>query len=208
MVPRRADSPHAPTQLVAAQNVSRTGTPVPPPAPPPPPPPGDGADVAGLIGNDVHSDVHVIRVLTFGGQRQVWVGCDGGVFVSTQGGRVNSFGSRSTGMAALEVGFVATHPTSSHFLAIGCQDNAAQMRTGDAVWEQTTLGDSGGVAFHPINSQFIVSQAFRAVWRGRPVAGYVGPINRVGRAAIWRAAAHRDARAGCPRSTQAPRPCG
>ena len=157
----------APT-LGPATGLSRTGA----------PPGGDGADQAGLVGNTLHPDVHAIRVAGPPGARQVWVGCDGGVFVSTRAGRVNTFASRAVGLAAIEVGFVANHPTSSHFAAIGSQDNGTQVRVGESVWEATFMGDGGGTVFHPIASQFVVTQYTNASWNAQPARGYVDPMLR------------------------------
>ena len=138
-----------------------------------------GADQAGLIGNAVHADVHVIRLAGISGvHRQVWVGCDGGVFMSEQQGRCNTFRSRATGLAVLEVGFVAMHPTSSHFCCTGNQDAGSHARQGDTVWEMITGGDGGGTVFHPINSQFVITQYTNATWQGRPRSGYLDPIAR------------------------------
>ncbi|MFC7496388.1 MULTISPECIES: hypothetical protein [unclassified Nocardioides] len=166
--------------LGPATGISRTGAPAPPPPPAPPAGAGDGADTAGLIGNNVHADVHTIRLAGVAGSRHVWVGCDGGVYVSTQNGRVNSFAPRVTGLAVLQPGFVACHPTSSHFVAAGFQDNGTQVRSGDTMWESVLTGDGGGTAFHPGRPQFIVSQATRAAWRSAPATGYVRPTTRTG----------------------------
>ena len=110
--------------------------------------------------------------------RQVWVATDGGVFVSTQAGRVNTFAPRANGLAALEVNFVASHPTSSHFAAIGTQDNGRHSRVGDAVWEETMGGDGGGVAFHPNLSQIIVSQTYFTSWDADPAGTFVDPLGQ------------------------------
>lgn len=159
--------------LVPAPGISTTG------APSAANPTAAGADQPGLIGNNVHADVHAIRLAgPSGATRQVWVACDGGVFLSSQRGRCNTFLSRVTGLAVLEVGFVAQHPTSSHFVAIGCQDAGAQARQGDTVWEMILPGDGGGTLFHPIASQYIISQWTRASWPSRPRAGYIDPVSR------------------------------
>lgn len=153
--------------LVPAPGVSRVG----------PPPGGDGATTAGLIGDDVHPDVHMIRFAGDAPNRQVWVATDGGVFVSTQAGRAQTFAARATGMAALEANFIAPHPTSSHFAAFGSQDNGRHSRIGDVVWEDMMGGDGGGVAFHPNQSQIIVSQYYRADWASDPI-GFASPLDQ------------------------------
>ncbi|HZC26437.1 MAG TPA: hypothetical protein VE287_05395, partial [Actinopolymorphaceae bacterium] len=152
--------------LVPTAGVSRTGV----------PPGGDGATMGGLIGNTIHPDVHMIRFAGAHPNRQVWVATDGGPFVSTQAGRVNTFAPRATGMAAVEVNFIASHPTSSHFAAIGVQDNGRQSRVGDVVWEDTMGGDGGGTVFHPILSQVIFSQFHNAQWESDPYAGVANPL--------------------------------
>jgi hypothetical protein len=162
------DTTTVPPRLLPASGLSRTGA----------PPGGDGADRAGLVGNTVHADVHTIRVVGPGGGEQVWVGCDGGVYVSDRGGRVNTFASRVTGLAALEPGFVAPHPTSSHYVAAGFQDNGTQVRVGDTVWEATFLGDGGGTVFHPVASQYVVTQYVGGDWYAQPTTGYRDPLTR------------------------------
>jgi hypothetical protein len=155
--------------LVPAPNVSRTGAPA----------AGDGADQAGLIGNNMHGDVHAIRLVrpAAGGQH-VWVSSDGGVFRSTQAGRVNTFASCAAGLAALEPIFVASHPTSSHFMITGFQDNGAQVRIGDTMWEETFEGDGGGVAFHPVQSHIVIAQWTQAAWQGQPAGEWLDPVQR------------------------------
>ena len=143
------------------------------------PPTGDGADVNGLIGNNVHADIHAIRLT--GGvapNRQVWVGCDGGVYVSGNSGRVNTFAARNAGLATLEPIFIDAHPTSSHFVGAGLQDNGTQVRTGDTVWEETFLGDGGGTVFHPIRTDIIVTQYTNGTWNGAPASDYLDPLTR------------------------------
>lgn len=157
-------------KLVAVPKISGKGA----------PPDNAGADVAGLVGNGVHADVHGIRVITRSSDtaRHVWVCCDGGIYVSELGGRVNTFQSRATGLAAIEAGFIATHPTSSHFCALGAQDNGSQARVGDTVWELIQLGDGGGLMYHPTATQFIVCQFTSGSWFATPEPAFRGAIDR------------------------------
>lgn len=139
-----------------------------------------GADILGLVGNTIHPDVHTLRKATnTDGSRQIWVGCDGGVFVSLRDGQTNTFSSRNVGLATIEAGFVASHPTSSHFAMIGCQDNAVQVRVGESVWEVKTamLGDGGGVIFHPIQSHYVMGQSTQGTWAADPASRYAAPIH-------------------------------
>ena len=167
-------APAAPA-LTAVAGVSQQGNPTSPPAAAA----GANAPLAGLVGNGVHPDIHAIRL---GGpaapNRHVWVASDGGVFVSTASGRSSSFGARSNGIAALEVGYVAVHPTSGHFAAIGVHDNGSEVRSGDTVWEAIQLGDGGGQVFHTTRSDVILSQFFGGNWFGVPTDRSNSPLNR------------------------------
>ncbi|MEE2733556.1 MAG: hypothetical protein VYA55_22230 [Pseudomonadota bacterium] len=143
-------------------------------------PPGTthGADTAGLVGNHVHPDVHTLRKANNAdGSHQVWVGCDGGVFLSLRNGQTNTFSSRNVGLASIESEFMASHPTSSHFAMLGCQDNGRQVRVGDSVWEMKTSmqGDGGGVMFHPVQSHYVLGQFTQADWACDPAGRYVPP---------------------------------
>jgi len=128
----------------------------------------------------VHADVHSIVVSgPAAPNRQVWVGCDGGVYLSTRSGRVNTFASRATGLAVLQAGYVAAHPTSTHFVAAGFQDNGTQVRSGDTLWEEIMLGDGGGLMFHSALSQYVVAQFVTASWSSAPAQGFVSPTSRI-----------------------------
>jgi hypothetical protein len=156
------------SKLVAAPGVSRTGN------------ANEGAVAAGHIGVGVHADVHAIKVNVLAdGRRQVWVGCDGGVYASGQAGRAYTFLPRNTGLAVLEAGFSATHPRLSHLSVAGLQDNGTQLRNGDTVWEEIFEGDGGGVAFDPVQPHRVVGQYIRASWAASPGAGFQSPTSRI-----------------------------
>jgi len=163
--------------LAAVPGVSTTAAPA-----PPVPVAGAGADAAGLVGNNIHPDVHSIRLAGPAANRHVWVSCDGGVFVSRQAGRAHTFASRCNGLAAVQPTFLSQHPTSSHFVASGFQDAGMQVRSGDTVWEKVALGDGGGTVFHPTRTHHIVSQAFGHGWRKVPDGNFSMPTrtNAVG----------------------------
>ena len=107
-------------------------------------------------GEGVHVDMLAIRFTNDGSQ--VWVACDGGVFVSTASGQEGTFVARNTGLAVIEAGFVACHPTNDAALVLGAQDNATQRRVGETIWRFEQGGDGGGVAFDQVVTHRYVAQ--------------------------------------------------
>jgi hypothetical protein len=105
------------------------------------------------VGLGVHSDVHVLRVgpvvTANAPKREVWVGCDGGLFHSNADGDNGTFVPRNDGLAVLEAGYVASHPTNPGVVAVGFQDNGTGVRSGDTVWSETIQGDGGGIVWDP-----------------------------------------------------------
>jgi hypothetical protein len=118
------------------------------------------------IGRGVHPDVHWIAFAKRGGNVDLWVGGDGGVYRSTHGGRSFTWQQRNNGLAVIEAGYVACHPGSEAVVVIGTQDNGVIERRGDTAWTWMLEGDGGGVAFHPLpHAARYVAQARRANWR-------------------------------------------
>ncbi|MGI8759491.1 MAG: hypothetical protein ACR2K0_09320, partial [Acidimicrobiales bacterium] len=109
-----------------------------------------------------HADVMAIRFTNDGSQ--VWVACDGGVFVSTQRGAQGTFVSRNGGLSVTEAGFVANHPVNDTAVLLGAQDNATQRRVGEALWRWEQGGDGGGLAFDQVSTHRYVAQYIRADW--------------------------------------------
>ncbi len=128
----------------------------------------------GHIGSGLHVDIHAIRVAS-GDTRKVWVGNDGGVTVSTESGRDNTFITRSDGIAAMESQYGASHPGSSSFTIFGCHDNGIMARDGDVVWREALSGDGGGVAFDPQRPHHLLGQLQKGIWRGRPNGWFATP---------------------------------
>ncbi|MEO8297311.1 MAG: hypothetical protein ABI574_05830 [Burkholderiales bacterium] len=124
-----------------------------------------------FIGFGVHPDVHCIRWVTVGARTELWIGCDGGVFRSPRGSDDNrliqhSFTPRNNGIAALECGFIATHPQVPGHMLAGTQDNGTLERIGLNLWRARYLGDGGGVAYDPAAPQQVVAQYVQSAWVG------------------------------------------
>jgi hypothetical protein len=118
------------------------------------------ADAATFIGAGIHPDVHIVRNA---GAAQ-WVGCDGGVFRRSGGNNR----SMNAGLASVEPGIIASHPTLDGPVLAGTQDNGAIQRIGDTLWRLQRKGDGGGCLFHPTKPHKTVMQYINANWRFQP----------------------------------------
>jgi hypothetical protein len=118
------------------------------------------------VGSEVHPDVHRIRWPSTGAAPgHVFVGCDGGLFRSTDGAGPRTFASRASGLQVNEPGFLAPHPTNDSIVLVGVQDNGVQMRIGESVWRRALLfGDGGGVAFDPGRPDRFAAQPTQSSW--------------------------------------------
>jgi hypothetical protein len=134
-----------------------------------------------LIGEGVHSDVHIIRVGPAApsqpSKRTVWIGCDGGLFRSDSDGDAGTFANRNDGLAVLQPGYVASHPTNPGIVAAGFQDNGTAARTGDGLWEQRFQGDGGGIVFDPASDNRYFRQYTDATWESSDGGG-IPPVHR------------------------------
>jgi hypothetical protein len=118
------------------------------------------------IGKGTHADCHSIKTgpAPGGSNTAVWLGCDGGVFVSEKDGDANTFKARNSGLAVLQPGFVASHPSNDGIVVAGMQDNGTCERTGDTVWTEPMQGDGGGVAYNPNHANEYIAQNTKATW--------------------------------------------
>ncbi|CAM4297181.1 hypothetical protein KIPE111705_46775 [Kibdelosporangium persicum] len=98
---------------------------------------------ATYIGNSAHGDIHTL-VFTPGDSDQLWMGCDGGVFVNESPiTKDDAFESRNTGLATLTVNYVGQHPLEDAVVLAGTQDNGAVRYTGEEAWLYSAGGDCG-----------------------------------------------------------------
>jgi hypothetical protein len=95
------------------------------------------------IGNSVHADIHTI-VFAPGDPNKLWVGCDGGVFYSTNPtGSGDIFTACNTGLQTLTMEFLGQHPIEDAVVFAGSQDNGGQRFTGEEAWLYSSGGDGG-----------------------------------------------------------------
>ena len=97
----------------------------------------------------LHPDMHVIAFDPTNSQT-VWVGNDGGVWKSTDGGQ--TWTSRNTNLATLQFTGIAVDPTNPSVIQGGMQDNNKAFTTNGGSTLGWTAGDVGGGGFAAIDS--------------------------------------------------------
>lgn len=100
------------------------------------------AMVATYVGTGSHPDVHVLACAP-GDSNTVWVGCDGGIYKSTNAAGAANFAAFNTGLSALCANYIAQHPTQPAVIFCGLQDNGTARYTGEECWTGVWQGDGG-----------------------------------------------------------------
>jgi len=114
------------------------------------------------IGEGIHPDAHCMAFATNADgthdPTNVWLGCDGGIFQSTQNGKRATFQARNEGLAVTEMTFIAQHPDTDAVLFGGAQDQGNLRFRGEAVCYEAPEGDGGGVVYDPNNGWQVMRQ--------------------------------------------------
>ena len=95
----------------------------------------------------LHPDMHAIA---FAADGAIWVGNDGGVWRSANGGA--TWENKNTNLATLQFTGIAVHPTNSSVVWGGMQDNnKAISRSSGAIWDARDAGDGGFALIDPFD---------------------------------------------------------
>ncbi len=89
----------------------------------------------------LHADVHTVEMAPSDVNR-VYLGCDGGIFKSTDGGATWT-SINTAGFSAMQYQSIAVHPTDPNFTIGGTQDNGTQYLNPSNVWSRIDFGDGG-----------------------------------------------------------------
>jgi hypothetical protein len=119
---------------------------------------------ATYIGGAIHADVHAL-VFAPGDSNQLYVGCDGGVFYSTQpaadpeepANQNGLFQPRNGGLATMTMNFLGLHPTEDAVFFCGTQDNGGLRYSGDELWQLSAGGDCGYCVINPRDPYHILT---------------------------------------------------
>jgi len=131
-----------------------------------------------LWGSLVHCDYHKL-VFAPSNPDYLYVGCDGGLYQSTDKGYTAS--ACNQGLETLQFYRIASHPTDPQVLLGGMQDNSTAMTTnGGSTWEEVTGGDGMECLFSPdpdtVYSSAQCGYLFRSI-NGGASFGYLANIN-------------------------------
>ena len=101
-----------------------------------------------------HVDLHRI-VFAPSNNNIIYIGCDGGVYKSTDGG--NNWTSANSGISTIQFYRIASHPTRHDTLIGGAQDNGnfRSFNAGATAWNLTTTGDGMNCFFDHTNPNTI-----------------------------------------------------
>lgn len=91
--------------------------------------------------SNLHADVHTI-VVAPSATSTIYLGCDGGIFKSTNAG-VTWASKNTAGFSATQFQSVAIHPVDTKFSIAGAQDNGTSMYKPDGTWNRIDFGDGG-----------------------------------------------------------------
>ena len=82
-------------------------------------------------------------------RRELWVGCDGGVFTTPDArGGPELFEARNTGLGTMTLNGIALHPTEDSYAFCGAQDNGGLRYTGSEIWDHQLGGDGGATVIN------------------------------------------------------------
>ena len=126
-----------------------------------------GASWTDLSGNwgptqKVHQDTHAL-LLDPTDPSSVWVGCDGGLWQTKDGGV--SFDNRNGNLNVTQFYTVGVDRNNTERICGGSQDNGSLARIGSNVWSlQAATGDGFSCAFNPVSTSFVYASSYPNVY--------------------------------------------
>ena len=120
----------------------------------------------------LHPDMHAI-VFDPRNPDNLWVGNDGGVRRSTNGGQ--TWLDANGNLATLQFTGVAAHPTDPKIAFGGMQDNNKAKTTGAIVWQALDAGDGGFAVIDPFDARYYYGARFYLQFQRNDKSGSASP---------------------------------
>jgi hypothetical protein len=108
-------------------------------------------------GDSIHPDQHAIA-FDPAHPATIYVGCDGGIFRSSDRGA--HWTPLNAGLGITEVEYLAHDPGSATWLFCGTQDNGSLLWTGGASWSHVLDGDGGDCVTDSANAQIVIGSHY------------------------------------------------
>ncbi|MBI4854078.1 MAG: hypothetical protein HY819_19965 [Acidobacteria bacterium] len=122
--------------------------------------------------SNMHPDFHAIAINASSQGKQIYVGNDGGVWASLDGGR--AWTNSNAGLNLTQFQSIAMHPTNPRITIGGTQDNGTNMYLGNEMWEHADDGDGGFTAIDQNNPSVMYHTFFRVSLRRSDSGGRLG----------------------------------
>ncbi len=106
----------------------------------------------------IHPDQHCLAFAP-NAPKTIYLGNDGGVYRSVNGGA--SWTARNRGLGITEIEYLAMDPTSAKWLMAGTQDNGTIRYRNSLVWDHIADGDGGDCGVN----QFLPSEVYHSFYR-------------------------------------------
>jgi len=118
----------------------------------------DGGVTLSNVGGGVHVDHHDARYQP-GSPDHVWVGCDGGVWESTNDGASGSWSDKNQGLVTYQFYDICVAQSDPNKMAGGTQDNGTDIRLGSNIWLQGLGGDGMVCNIDPTDPEIIYAES-------------------------------------------------
>jgi photosystem II stability/assembly factor-like uncharacterized protein len=112
------------------------------------------------VGENIHADHHVL-VFDPNDHNTIYVGTDGGIYQSTDGGQTWS-DWLNAGLCIAQFEFIDQHPSSDGLILGGTQDNGTEQFRNSSVFYHCADGDGGCVAIDPHNPRNMIHEFYNA----------------------------------------------
>lgn len=133
--------------------------------------------ISNKTGDDIHPDQHAIAFDPVDAD-VIYVGCDGGLFRSTNRG--GNWQSLNDGLYITEIEYVAQDPGSARWLLAGTQDNGSIRHRNSTAWDHVADGDGGDCGVNNVNPDTVFHSYYGMGMERSTTKGDFGSFSWIG----------------------------